>query len=258
VLAEKMKMQAEKAGCEVRTGTVKGLDLKGDAKKITSSEGEYTAKAVIIATGCHYRKLDVEGETNFIGKGVSYCATCDGPLYKGKRIAVIGGSDTAVKSVLYLNELASETFLIHRRDQLRAEERNQENLNKTNVKIIWNSIVEKIEGDTCVRKIIIKDVNTNELRELDIDGVFIECGEIPTTEIMKSAGIEVNEKNFIKVDDKQQTNIAGVFAAGDVTGSLAQIITAAAGGADAAMNAYLYIKGGFYGDKKPLDYGAKK
>jgi thioredoxin reductase (NADPH) len=257
-LAEKMKSQAEKAGCEIKTGTVKGLDLKGETKKVSTSEGDYTANVVIIATGSHYRKLNAEGEDKFLGKGVSYCATCDGPLFKGKKIAVIGGSDTAVKSALYLSELASEIFMIHRRDQLRAEETNQQNLEKSPVKMIWDSVVEKIEGDTTVKKIIIKNVKTDETSEIDVDGVFIEVGEIPTTEIMKSAGIEVNEKNFIIVDDKQQTNITGVFAAGDVTGSLAQIITAAAAGADAAVNAYLFIKGGFYGEKKPMDYGEKK
>lgn len=257
-LAEKMKRQAEKAGCEVKFGTVKGLDIKGEKKKISTSEGDFTAKVIIIATGSHYRRLNVEGEKEFLGKGVSYCATCDGPLFKGKKIAVIGGSDTAVKSALYLSELASETFMIHRRDQLRAEERNQENLKKSSVKMIWDSVVDKIEGDTTVKKIIIKNVKTEETSELEVDGVFIEVGEIPTTDIMKSAGINVNEKNFIIVDEKNHTNVPGVFAAGDVTGSLAQIITAAAGGADSAMNAYLFIKGGFYGEKKPLDYGEKK
>ena len=257
-LAEKMKSQAEKAGCEIVVDVVKALDLKGETKKVKTSDKEYSSKTVIIATGSHYRKLDAEGEKEFIGRGVSYCSTCDGPLFKGKRIAVIGGSDTAVKSALYLSELASETYVIHRKDKLRAEEMNQENLKKTNTKFIWNSVVEKIEGDDKVKKIIIKNVKTNETSELEIDGVFIEVGEIPTTEIVNAAGVEVNEKNFIKVNENQETNIPGVYAAGDVTGSLAQIVTAAAAGADAAMNAYLFIKGGFYGERKPLDYGAKK
>lgn len=257
-LAERMKKQAEKAGCEIRTGVVKGLDLRGETKKVTTSEGEFTAKAVIIATGCGHRKLNAEGEEKFIGKGVSYCSTCDGPLFKGKKVAVIGGSDTAVKSALYLSELASETFMIHRKDQFRAEEMNQENLKKTNVKIIWDSVVERIEGEDRVKKIIIKNVKTNETSELEIDGVFIEVGEVPTTEIVKAAGIEINEKNFISVNENKETNIPGVYAAGDVTGSLAQIVTAAAGGADAAMNAYLFMKGGFYGEKKPMDYGERK
>jgi len=257
-LAEKMKKQAEKFGCEFKLSKVVSLDLKNEVKKIKTPEKEYSAKTIIIATGSHYRKLEAEGEDKFIGKGVSYCATCDIPLFKGKKVAIIGGSDTAVRSAIYASEIASKIYLIHRRDQLRAEEASQEQLKKTSVKIIWNSVVEKIEGDKFVNKIIIKNVNMNEKTELAVDGVFIEVGEVPTTEIVKAAGVEVNEKNFIKVDDKFQTNISGVFAAGDVTGSFAQIVTAAAEGAEAATNAYLFLRGGFYGEKKPTDYGEKK
>jgi len=256
-LAEKMKKQAEKFGCEFKLTKVVGLELKDEIKKVKTSEKEYSAKTVIIATGSHYRKLEAEGEDKFIGKGVSYCAICDMPIFKNKKVAVIGGSDSAVKAAIYASEIASKTYLIHRRDQLRAEEANQEQLKKTPVKIIWNSVVEKIEGDKFVKKIIIKNVNTNEKTELEIDGVFIDVGEVPTTEIVKAAGVEVNEKNFIKVDEKFQTSIPGVFAAGDVTGSFAQIVTAAAEGAEAATNAYLYLRGGVYGEKRP-DYGEKK
>jgi thioredoxin reductase (NADPH) len=257
-LAEKMKKQAKKFGCKFKLETVVGLELKGEVKKIKTSEKEYKARAVIIATGSHYRKLEAEGEEKFIGKGVSYCAVCDMPLFKDKKVAIIGGSDTAVRSAMYASEIASEVYLIHRRDQLRAEEANQEKLKKTPVKIIWNSVVEKIEGDKFVNKIIIKNVNTNEKTELVIDGVFVEVGEVPTTEIVKTAGVEINEKNFIKVNENFETNIQGVFAAGDVTGSFAQIVVAAAEGAEAATNAYLFLKGGVYGEKKPADYGEKK
>jgi len=257
-LAEKMKAQAEKFGCEFKSAKVVSLDLKNEIKKVKTPEKGYSTKAIIIATGSHYRKLEAEGEEKFIGRGVSYCATCDGPLFKNKKVAIIGGSDTAVKSAIYLSEIASETFLIHRRDELRAEEVNQKKLKKSKVKIIWNSIVDKIEGDKLVKKIIIKDVNTNKTKELAIDGVFIEIGEIPTTEIVKAAGVGVNDKNFIIVNEKFETSLPGVFASGDVTGSFAQIIVAAAEGAEAATNAYLYLRGGVYGEKKPADYGEKK
>jgi len=257
-LAEIMKKQAKKFGCKVKLEKVVGLNLKDEIKTVRTTEKEYSSKSVLIATGSHYKKLEAEGEDKFIGRGVSYCATCDGPCFKDKKVAVIGGSDTAVRSAIYLSEIASETYLIHRRDQLRAEEVNQKRLEESKVKIIWNSVVEKIEGDKLVKKIIIKDVNTNETKELDIDGIFIEIGEIPTTEIMKAAGVEINEKNFIKVDSNFQTNLPGVFAAGDVTGSFAQIVVAAAEGAEAATNAYLYLRGGVYGEKKPADYGEKK
>jgi len=256
-LAEKMKKQAEKFGCVFKFEKVGGLELKDEIKKIKTSEGEYSAKVVIIATGSHYRRLEVEGEEKFIGKGVSYCSVCDGPLYKGKKVAVIGGSDSAVVAAIYLSEIASETYLVHRRDQLRAEEANIENLKKSSVKTIWNSVVEKIQGKKFVNKIIIKNVKTNETQELQIDGVFIEIGEIPTTEIVKAAGVEVDEKNFIKVNEKFETNIKRVYAVGDVTGSFAQIIVASAEGAEAATNAYLDLKGGVYGERKPVDYGEK-
>jgi thioredoxin reductase (NADPH) len=257
-LAEKMKKQAESFGCKVILEKVVGLNLKDELKTVRTVEKEYFAKTVIIATGSHYRKLEAEGEDKFIGKGVSYCAACDGPCFKGKKVAVIGGSDAAVKSAIYLSEIASETFLIHRRDQLRAEEANQRNLEKSKVKVIWNSVVVKVQGDELVKKIIIKDVNTNKETELAVDGVFIEIGEIPTTEIMKAAGVEINEKNFINVNGNFETNLPGIFAAGDVTGSFAQIVVAAAEGAEAATNAYLYLRGGVYGEKKPADYGEKK
>jgi len=257
-LAEKMKKQAESFGCNFKLEKVVALDLKAEIKKIRTTEKEYSAKTVIIATGSHYRKLEAEGEDKFIGRGVSYCATCDMPLFKGKKVAIIGGSDAAVRSAVYASEIASQVYLIHRRNQLRAEEISQKKLEKTKVKIILNSVVDKIEGDKFVKKIILKNLNTNEKTELAIDGVFIEVGEIPTTEIVKAAGIEVNEKNFIEVNEKFETNIQGVFAAGDVTGSFAQIVVAAAEGAEAATNAYLYLKGGFYGEKKPADYGEKK
>jgi len=256
-LAENIKRQAEKFGCEFKLAKVVSLDLKGDVKKVKTPEKEYSAKTIIIATGSHYRKLEAEGEDKFIGRGISYCAVCDMPLFKGKKVAVIGGSDTAVRSAIYASEIASETYLIHRRDQLRAEEVNQKKLEKAKIKIIWNSVVEKINGDKFVKKIIIKNVNTNEKTELAVDGVFIEVGEVPTTEIVKTAGIEINEKNFIKVNENFETNLPGVFAAGDATGSFAQIVVAAAEGAEAATNAYLFIKGGVYGEKRP-DYGEKK
>jgi thioredoxin reductase (NADPH) len=257
-MAEKMKKHVEKFGGEVKIDTVKGFDLKDEVKRIMTSEGEYTCKVVIFATGSHYRRLDVEGEDKFLGKGVSYCTTCDGPLFKGKKVAVIGGSDSSITAAIYLCDIASETYLIHRKDQLRAEEANQKKLLETNVKIIWNSVVEKIEGDDSVKKITIKNVKTNETKEIELEGVFVEIGEIPTTEIVKSAGVEVNEKNFIKVNEKFETNIKGVYAAGDVVGTFAQIVTAASDGAVAATNAYLYLKGGAYGKKLTFDYGEKK
>ncbi len=253
-LSDRMKKQAEKFGCEFKPDKVVGFDLKGDEKKVMTHDGQYSAKAIIIATGGHSKKLEVEGEEKFIGKGVSYCATCDGPLFRGKKVAVIGGSDCATSVATYLSEIASETYMIHRRGELRAEEANQEKLRKANVKIIWDSVVESIEGDRFVRKAIVKNIKTGEKTELALDGIFIECGEIPTTDLVKAAGVEVDEKGFVKVNGALETNIKGVFAAGIVTGSISQIVIAAGEGARAATSAYTFVKG----DTKTIDYGAKR
>ena len=183
---------------------------------------------------------------------------CDGPLFKGKKVVVVGGSDCAVNVAVYLSEIASKTYLIHRRDRLRAEEANQDKLKKAKVKIILNSCIEKIQGDKFVKNIVIKNVNTDKRTELAIDGVFIEGGEVPTTEIVKAAGVDIDEKNFVKVNDKFETNIPGVFASGVVTGAFSQIVIATSQGAETAANVYLYLKGGFYGENKPADYGGKK
>jgi thioredoxin reductase (NADPH) len=255
-MADLMKKQALKFGCEFKGGEVVGLSLDGDVKKVITHDAEYQAMAVIITTGGHNRKLGVEGEEKFLGRGVSYCATCDGPLFKNKRVAIIGGSDCATNVSIYLSEIASEAYLIHRKDQLRAEEANQEKLKKTKIQFIWNSVIEKIEGEKFVKSITIRNTVTNQVTTMPIDGVFIECGEIPTTEIVKLAGVEVNDANFIKVNGKYETNIKGVFAAGVVTGSISQIVIAAGEGAIAATSAYMFLKGD--GKASAIDYGAKK
>jgi len=257
-LSEKFRKHAEKFGCIVKIEQAVDMELKNETKIVRTRESEYKSKVVIIATGSHYRRLEVESEEKFIGKGVSYCATCDMPLFKGKKVAIIGGSNSAVMAAIYANDIASETYLIHRKDQLRAEEIRQEQLKKTSVKIIWNSVIEKIIGDKFVKKIIVKNIKTNETQEIEVDGIFIEVGQVPTTEIVKKAGLEIDEKGFIRINEKFETNIEGVYAAGDVIGSFAQIVTAAAEGAEAATNAYLYLKGGAYGKKRMVDWGEKK
>lgn len=241
-LAEKMKKQAEKFGCEIKMEKVVDMELNGETKNIKTSRGSYTSKAVVLATGGQHRKLNVKGEDKFIGKGVSYCATCDGPLFKGKDVAVIGGGDTAVYAAGYMKEFCPNVYLIHRRDVLRAEEANQKKLEESGVKLVLNSVVEEILGEETIQKIKVKNIKTNEVSELNVSGVMIEVGQIPTTELAKKAGIKTNEKNFIIVNKNMETNIPGVFAAGDVTGTLAQITNSVGQGSVAATNAYFYIK----------------
>lgn len=257
-MAETMRKQAEKFGSEIKLEKVIGMNLKGEVKKIKSDGGEYTAKTVIIASGAMHRKLNVEGEDKFMGKGVSYCATCDGPLFKGKRIAVVGGSDCAMISALYLAEVGREVYMIHRRNEFRAEEANQAKLKRSKIKLILNSVVEKIEGDKFVKNLKIKNLETNKISDLPIDGVFIEVGHIPTSEIAKKAGIEINENGFIKCNEKRESNIKGVFVAGDITGGIAQISVAVGEGAVAAMSAYSYIHESDGGKTNVVDWGTKK
>ncbi len=251
-LSQIMRKQAEKYGCDVKFEKVIDMDLRGEKKKIKTSEEEYTAPAVILATGASHRKLNVEGEEKFIGKGVSYCASCDGPLFRGKKVAVIGGSDSAVTAAVYLSSMCKEVHLIHRRNELRAEEANQENLKKSKAKIIWNTVVEKIEGKNMVERIVLKNIETEKTSNLDVDGIFIEVGMVPTTEIAKHSGVAVDKNNYIITNKNQETNVAGVYAAGDVTGAIPQMAVSCGEGATAATNAYFFLKGA-YGKK--VDWG---
>ncbi len=253
-LSERMKRQCERFGCDIVLGKVASLELSGKTKKVVSDAGTFEAEAVILATGGRHRKLNVEGEDRFLGKGVSYCAACDGPLFRNKKVAVIGGSDSAVTTAVYLSEIASETYLIHRRDSLRAEESNQRKLRESDVKIIWNSVVQKILGSERLEGLELRNVKTGEISVLKVDGVFIEIGMVPTTELARAAGVKLREDGYIEVNEKMETSLEGVFAAGEVTGCVPQIVVAAGQGAVAATSAYLFLKG-VYGKK--ADWGKK-
>jgi len=241
-LAEKMGNQARDLGVEIVMGEVMGMDLNGEIKTVITRENQYRGKAVIIATGGIHKKLGTKGEEKFAGKGVSYCATCDAPFFKDRTVAVIGGGDGAVNDALYLSEVAKKTYLIHRREHLRAEEVRQKKLLERGVELILDTVVEEINGDEFVDSISIRNVKTGEIKKLDVDGVFISIGSVPSTLMAKSAGVEVNDKGHIVVNKDQETNIPGVFAAGDVTGGIMQISTAVGEGCIAALSAYKYIK----------------
>jgi thioredoxin reductase (NADPH) len=240
-LAKRMAAQAHKFGCEIKADVVTNMALKGEKKTVRTRSKEYTARVVIIATGAGHRKLGIPGEEKFVGKGVSYCATCDAPLFRGKRVAVVGGSDSAVNNAIFITEFASETYLIHRRDKLRAEAANQKRLKESKVKVLWNTVAKEINGSSMVEAIVLEDVNTHEKRELPVDGVFLYVGVAPATELAKAAGVEVGEKGFIKTDQNQKTNIDGVYAAGDVTGGILQVSEAVGEGSIAATRAYNYL-----------------
>ncbi|MBU4201960.1 MAG: thioredoxin-disulfide reductase [Candidatus Altiarchaeales archaeon] len=241
-LAGRMESHAKKLGVEIKTGEVIGMNLDGDVKKLTTRDGEHETKAVIIATGGQHRKLGIKGEDEFAGKGVSYCATCDAPFFKGKTVAVVGGGNIAAEDALYLSEVASKVYLVHRKDSLRAEEAIQERLKEKGVEFILNSEVEEILGENFVNSIKLKGGKT-----LEVNGVFISIGIVPSTTMAKAAGVELDDKGYVKVNREQETSVPGVFAAGDVTGGVMQISTAVGEGCIAALSAYKHVKKPYWG-----------
>lgn len=250
--AERLKKQAEKFGAEIQE-LVEVSDLKvgeSSIEVITASEN-YKTKIVVIATGTTHRHLAVPGEEEFEGKGVSYCATCDGALYKAKKVVVVGGGNSAVTEALYLDNVVREVSLIHRRDRLRAEESLQKQiLENSNVKMIWDSVVSEITGDEVsgVRKITVKNVKTGEEKQLRIKAVFVAIGIIPSNELAKKVGIKLNEDGLIEVDSKQRTNIPRIYACGDITPGQGQISVAVGEGTTAAISSFLDMRGGdWYG-----------
>lgn len=248
-LAQRMVAQCRGLGVVIHEfEKVVSLDLKGDDKIVKTSKGVYMAKAVLIASGTSYRQLGVPGEAEFKGRGVSYCGICDGPLFKGKRILVVGGGSSAVATALYLSDIVSEVTVAHRRDSFRAEEALAKALmGKSNVKILWNSELKEIKGEKLVSKAVLYDKKTGEVKELPVEGIFVQVGEVPNSQLAREAGVEVDEHEYIKVDIFQRTNIPGVYAAGDVTNHpFKQVGTAVGQGITAALEAYGYIRRPYY------------
>lgn len=243
-LIKVMREQAEKFGTEVIYDYVAEVDFKTHPFIIKTADKEYQAKSVIICTGASPRKLEVPGEAEFGGRGVSYCATCDGFFFQDKRVVVVGGGDAAVEESMFLTRFATSLHLIHRRDRLRASQILQERIFKNKkINFIWNSVVEEIVGDDgggCTG-VKLKSVVTGEKSLHPTDGVFIFVGHEPNTQLFKGQ-VEMDEKGYIKVDDYQGTNIPGVFAAGDVHDHIfRQAITAAGAGAAAAIAAERFV-----------------
>lgn len=242
-LGMKFREHADKLGAEFVNGEVSDFYLEGDNKVIVLDDGsKYTAKSVIIATGGVPRHLDVPGELELSGMGVSYCATCDGAFFKNKTVAVVGGGDVAVEDAIFLARLCKQVYVIHRRDEFRASKSIASKLLKTeNVTVIWNSVVEKINGSDMVESIEIVNTLTKEHTSYELAGVFIAVGYIPNSQIYSKL-VKVNEAGYIVAGESCETNVPGVFAAGDVrTKELRQIITAAADGANAITAVEKYL-----------------
>lgn len=242
-LGQKMKAGAERFGAQTVLAEVKSADLKSKIKKIDSSEGVFEAKTVIIATGAEAKKLGLPEETQLAGKGVAYCATCDGMFYKNKTVAVVGGGNSAVADALYLSNICKEVYLIHRRGELRASAVYMNALKAAgNVHLVWNSVVSKLLYDKTLTGITVQNVESGESSNIECSGLFVAVGRLPNTALFKDT-VELDESGYIVADESTRTNIPGVFAVGDVrTKSLRQIVTACADGAVASRYIEDYIR----------------
>lgn len=246
-LAQMMKEQVEKFGLKIETDEVTKIEeyfLEGiNAYNVITKKSSYTTLAIVIATGAKPKKLNVPGENTFLGKGVSYCAVCDAPLFKDKEIAVVGGGNTAIEEAIFLAKFAKRVYLIHRRNCLRATKILQEKIfSLPNIEFIWNSIVTEIIGDISVNALKLFNLNTKEESLLKCEGVFIFIGFSPNTEFIKNY-LTVNEEGYIETDQELKTSRKGIFACGDCCAkSLRQIITACGDGAYAAHSAQIYVE----------------
>lgn len=248
-LIARMTAQCEKFGCERAADTIKSVELNGPVKKLVGTKGEYEGKTVIIATGTYPRPIGCKGEKEYLGRGVSYCATCDAIFFEDFEVYVVGGGDAAVEEAMYLTKFARKVTVIHRRNELRAAKSIQEKAFKNDkLFFMWDSVVEELGGDDILQKMTVRNVKTGELTTYEADeddgmfGVFGFIGRVPNSDILKDSGLEMDAKGYIPTDDDMHTNLPGVFAVGDVrVKSLRQVVTAAADGAIAATQAEKYI-----------------
>ncbi len=248
-LAQKMTDHAKKSGLKINEfeGVI-SYDFSKESKVVKTHKATYRTKAVVICSGSEYRKLEIPGEEEFRGRGVSYCGICDGPLFKGKRLIVVGGGNSALITTLYLADLASEIKIVHRRNVFRGEDALVQALKtKKNAGVLFNSEVKQISGDKLVTKVTLVNNKTGETSEQPVDGVFVQIGQYPNSRQAKEAGVAVDSDNYIVVDMLQHTNLPGVFAAGDVTNHpIKQIGVAVGQGSTAALEAHDFIRRPYY------------
>jgi len=242
-LVQKMTAQVKQFDLKIETAQATSLDLSGKVKKVHLNDSVITTYAVIIATGASPRKLGIPGEDAFFGKGVSACGTCDGPFFRDRIVAAVGGGDTAVQEAVYVTKFAKKVYLIHRRDELRAQRILQERaLSNPKIEMIWDSVPTRIDGTLGVEAVTVKNVKSGDTKQLSVDGCFIWIGISPNTRFINNS-VKLDEGGFIVVDSHMETSIPGVFAAGDVRNtSLRQIVTAAGDAAIAAFSAEQYIE----------------
>ena len=241
-LGDKMRKGAERFGAKTHYAEVTGVSLEENPKKIATTNGDLYAKTVVIATGAAPRELGIADEQRFRGKGVGYCATCDGMFFRGKTVAVNGGGNTAVEDALFLSKLCEKVYLIHRRDTLRASRAEAQALEKApNVEFLWNKVVIGLEGADKLEKIVLQDTVTKDTTTLDAQGLFVAIGRVPSTELFKDV-LKTDAFGYIEADETTRTSIPGVFAVGDVrTKPLRQVVTAVGDGAVASKYIEEYI-----------------
>ena len=242
-LADLFTKNAEKFGARFEYDMVTAVDLTKRPFKVTTYGKEYYTKTLIITTGASPNKLNVAGEKELIGRGVSYCATCDGWFFRDKKVAVVGGGDSALEEGLFLTRYATSVTIIHRRNELRAgallQKRAKEN---PKISFIWDTVVDEIEGQDAVTALKLKNVKTGEFSQLEVDGIFIFVGHNPNTELFRDS-LELDEKGYIRNDERMRTNIPGVYAAGEAADShYRQVITSAGMGAAAAIEATRFLE----------------
>ncbi len=244
-LMMRFEEQVKNLGVEIKAPLeVKKMEINGNKKIIYTDNETIETKAIILATGAHLKTLNVPGEKDFTGKGVSYCGTCDAPFFRDRKVAVVGGGNTAIVEALHLTKFAQKVYVIHRRDELRAERALQEEAfaNKK-IEFIWNTIVKEIKGKENVESLVLENVKNRESSELKVDGCFIFIGIVPNSDLVKNL-VELDENGFIITDEFGRTSTPGIFAAGDVRkGPLKQIATAVGDGAIAAISAEKYLNG---------------
>jgi thioredoxin reductase (NADPH) len=210
----------------------------GSPIKVQTSRRKFETKALLLATGAKHRHLGAAGESRLSGKGVSYCSTCDGPLFKGKKVIMVGGGNSAVTEALHLNQMGVDVTLVHRRDKLRAQEHLAKQITGNNIPVLWNTEVKEIRGKERVEEVLLVNNETNEETTLKVNGVFVAIGYEPSVGLAQKLGVELSEEGFIKHDEKHRTNVAGVYSAGDVEGGYKQIVTASGQGSAAALTIF--------------------
>lgn len=242
-LMDRMKTQAERFGLKIQSEEVIKLELSEKRKVVFLNSGTLESKTIILACGATWKKLGIEGEDRLMGRGISFCATCDGPFYRDEEVAVIGGGDTAVEEAIFLTRFVKKIYLVHRRDKLRATKLLQERaMSEEKITLVWETIPLRILGQNAVEAIELRNVKTGDVQRKDVKGVFVFIGTIPNTELVKDS-VKLDENGFILTDDNMQTSIPGVFAAGDIRSKLfRQISTAVGEGAAASYSAERYLE----------------